>query len=80
MEIIVHDKLAPKYVEIWLSKAENNDTEIDTKLKQMYSRYNNDKCRVVVFRSGTENLVKNTKELLRCNLNNAARATQPPLA
>ena len=23
---------------------------------------------------------KNTKELLRCNLNNAARATQPPLA
>ena len=76
MEIIVHDELGKnKYVEIWLSNAENKDTEIETNLKTMYDKYNSDKYRVVVFRSGTENLVKNTKELLRCNLNNTVRVT-----
>jgi len=78
MEIIIHDELAKsKYVEIWLSKAENDNEDIENELKNMYDKYSNDKYRVVVFRSGTENLVKNTKELLRCNLNTARASTAP---
>ena len=78
MEIIIHDELAKsKYVEIWLSKAENDNEDIENELKNMYDKYSNDKYRVVVFRSGTENLVKNTKEHLRCNLNTARASTAP---
>ena len=81
MEIIVHDESKKnRYVEIWLSNAENKDTEIEKNLKTMYDKYNSDKYRVVVFRSGTENLVKNTKELLRSNLNKTARVVQSPTA
>lgn len=77
MEIIVHDELGKnKYVEIWLSNAENKDTEIETNLKTMYDKYNSDKYRVVVFRSGTENLADNTKDLLLYNMECMAKASQ----
>ena len=77
MEIIVHDELEKnKYVEIWLSSTENNDTEIEMNLKTMYAKYKNDKYRVVVFRSGTENLADNTKDLLLYNMECMAKASQ----
>ena len=70
-------------INLHISKANKDDEyytryeDIENELKNMYDKYSNDKYRVVVFRSGTENLVKNTKELLRCNLNTARASTVP---
>ena len=59
---IYHDK---KYVELWLTKAEVSDNSLRESLKTLYAAYKAKKYRVVVFESGDESLLTNTKDLMR---------------
>ncbi len=71
MEINIHDK--QKYVSIWLTKAETLDTELRKSLKPLYAEYKQKKYRVVVFESGTGDLIALTKDLLKYTLETSVR-------
>lgn len=61
MRVVVDDE---KFVvEVWLMKGEK-----DNFLKDIIQEYKQRKYMIVVFRSGTHNLVKNTSALLVNNL------------
>ena len=57
-----------KLVEIWLTKAENQDPAVDESLKGLYAKYKAMGYLVVVFRSGTEDLYQGILALLKSNL------------
>ncbi len=59
--------LENKYVSIWLTNDEKNDPEIQQSLKEVYNDYRGTKYRVVVFESGREDLVENTKTVIAHN-------------
>ena len=71
MEINHHEK--EKRVDIWLTKAEANDTELREKLKPFYAECKAKKIQVVVFCSGTQSLFDCTLALLRYNRDLSAR-------
>ena len=65
MEINVRDDM--KLVTIWLTRAEQEDTVIREQLKALYADYKAKKYMVAQFHSGTEDLYRNTRDLLLFN-------------
>lgn len=62
-----------KIVEIWLNHKDQNDEQLNAKLKQLYAAYNTKKYKVAVFKSGRRNLCELTSQLLLCNRSYFAR-------
>lgn len=71
MEKIVHDD--EKYVEIWLTNAESQDTALRESMRPEFQEYKKRKYRVVVFSSGRGDLLTLTKDLLKHTLEVKAR-------
>ena len=71
MQKIVHDD--EKYVEIWLTGAESQDTVLREGLKPLFKEYKQKKYRVVIFSSGKGDLLTLTKDLLKHTLEVNAR-------
>ena len=71
MQKIIHDD--EKYVEIWLTNAESQDTVLREGLKPLFKEYKQKKYRVVIFSSGKGDLLTLTKDLLKHTLEVAAR-------
>ena len=65
MEIEIKDQ--EKRVDIWLTRAESQDPEMQVSLKPIFQAYKARKYLVVVFSSGTEDLQSLTCDLLRYN-------------
>ena len=65
MEICVLDD--KKRVEVWLTNADCRNTEINDFVEKLIKDYNARKYFVVIFRSGTENLLDSTELLLQHN-------------
>ena len=62
-EIIIEKKL----VCIWLNRDESADPEVPVLLKSIYQKFKSINYLVVVFRSGSRELIGLTSELLRYN-------------
>ena len=62
MEIIQDE--AKKLVQVWLSRKEAEDEAVQNQLKLKYAIWKKQKYMVAVFRSGTEDLQRNTLDLL----------------
>ena len=67
----VHDHM--KLVEIWLTKAESEDENVNRELEPLYAEYKKKKYRVVVFSSGKGDMLELTKDLLKHNLELSVR-------
>ena len=65
MEINVRDDM--KLVTIWLTRAEQEDTALRERLKELYADYKAKKYMVAQFHSGTEDLYEGTRDLLIFN-------------
>ena len=65
MEIQVRDDM--KLVTVWLTRAEQEDAAIREQLKALYADYKAMKYMVAQFHSGTEDLYRNTRDLLLFN-------------
>ena len=65
MEINVRD--SSKIVEVWLTRAEKQDAELQEKLKPMYREYKDKNYLVAVFQSGEQDLADVTSDLLCYN-------------
>ena len=65
MEINVRDDM--KLVTVWLTRAEQEDTALRERLKTLYADYKAKKYMVAQFHSGTEDLYRNTRDLLLFN-------------
>ena len=63
----VHVKDDMKLVTVWLTCVEQEDTAIREQLKVLYAKYNAKKYMVAQFHSGTEDLYRNTRDLLLFN-------------
>ena len=63
----MHIKEDNHIVEIWLTKAEKQDTVLQEKLKSLYNKYRKEKYLVAVFISGEGDLYEGTKALLTYN-------------
>ncbi len=68
---VVHDD--EKYVEIWLTNAESQDSDLRETLRPFYKEYKQKNYRVVVFSSGKGDLLTLTKDLLKHTLEVSAR-------
>ena len=71
MQLNVHPD--QKLVEIWLTKTEHGDADLQSRLKPLYRSYKAKKYLVAVFISGTKNLEESTTGLLLHNQTIAAR-------
>ena len=65
MEVNINNNA--KRVNIWLTKVESGNPDLQATLKQLYKIYKAQKYLVVVYESGTENLEDLTRELLLYN-------------
>lgn len=65
MEIHVRDE--SRIVEVWLTKAEQQDEEVRERLKPLYQAYKRKHYLVAVFQSGEQNLADVTSDLLCYN-------------
>ena len=65
----IHMDEDKKIAEIWLTKAESDDPAVDARLKPFYKECKDHKYLAVVYRSGKEDLLETTKDLLRHNRN-----------
>ena len=65
MEIHVSDDM--KLVTVWLTRAEKEDANIREQLKTLYADYKAKKYMVAQFHSGTEDMYRNTRDLLLFN-------------
>lgn len=65
MEIHVRD--GSRIVEVWLTRAEKQDAELQEKLKPMYREYKDKNYLVAVFQSGEQDLADVTSDLLCYN-------------
>lgn len=54
-------------VEIWLTKDESNNSEVLETVEQLINEYRSKKYWAVIFRSGTDDLLKGTELLLAHN-------------
>lgn len=70
MEIEVNPK--EKHVYIWLTKEESGNEKLDEQLKPFFKECKSKGFLAVVYRSGTEDLVESTRELLRYNIHRSA--------
>ena len=62
MEVYVRDDM--KLVAVWLTRAEQEDAAIREQLNELYADYKAKKYMVAQFHSGTEDLYRNTRDLL----------------
>lgn len=58
---------AARVAEVWLSHADQQTPDIQKKLDRFCAEQKKRKYKVVIFESGTKNLVEATKELLYFN-------------
>ena len=65
----IHMDEDKKIAEIWLTKAESDDPAVEARLKPFYKECKDHKYLAVVYRSGKEDLLETTKDLLRHNRN-----------
>ena len=65
----IHMDEEKKIAEIWLTKAESDDSAVEARLKPFYKECKDHKYLAVVYRSGRESLLETTKDLLRHNRN-----------
>lgn len=65
----IHMDEEKKIAEIWLTKAESDDPAVEARLKPFYKECRDHKYLAVVYRSGKENLLETTKDLLLHNYN-----------
>ena len=65
MEIHVKDSL--KIVEIWLTRAEQDDASLRASFRPLFEAYKEKKYKVVIFKSGSGDLLYNTAGLLLHN-------------
>ena len=63
----INDLQERKILEIWLTKAEKADPELNLYLKNLYKKYSSKKYLVAVFESGEKDLYQNTLDLLAFN-------------
>lgn len=56
-----------KTVELWLTNEEKNDADFRESLKPLFQRYKEQKYLVAVFLSGSEELYRQTRDLLLAN-------------
>ena len=61
-----------KLVTIWLTRAEQENTELWERLKSLYAKYKAKKYMVAQFHSGTEDLYEGTRDLLLYNRRRSA--------
>lgn len=64
----IHMDEEKRIAEIWLTKAESDDPAVEARLKPFYKECKDHKYLAVVYRSGKEDLLETTKDLLRHNL------------
>ncbi len=57
-----------KYISVWLTKEEQKIYDRKILTSQILQKVKNNKCKVVFFLSGKEDLQKNTESLLIMNL------------
>ena len=62
-----------KLAQVWMSHADQNDSEKEEELKGFIADCRARKIFVCVYRSGSGDLLENTKELLAYNYNNPVR-------
>lgn len=72
MEIHVFDER--KAVEVWLTRAEQNDDALRAGLSPLYRQYQRQGFLTAVFLSGTDDLMPRTSELLCYNRRHLAEA------
>ena len=65
MEINVRDDM--KLVTVWWTRAEQEDSALRERLKEVYAEYKAKKYMVAQFHSGTEDLYEGTRDLLIFN-------------
>lgn len=65
MEINVCD--SKKQVEVWMTRAEQQDDRIQAQMKELYKVYQEKKYLVAVFLSGDRQMYQNTLDLLAFN-------------
>ena len=58
---------AARVAEVWLSRADQQASDIQKKLDRFCAEQKSRKYKVVIFESGTKDLVEATKELLYFN-------------
>lgn len=63
-----------KVVEIWLTHAEGQDPDVESRLKPLYKACKENKYLAVVYRSGTGSFLELTRDLLVYNYNNPVSA------
>ena len=56
-----------KLIQIWLTRAESQDENLQRRLKSMYPKWKKDKYMVAVYHSGKEDLFESTLALLAYN-------------
>lgn len=56
-----------KLVTVWLTRAEQEDANVAEQLREIYADYTAKKYMVARFHSGTEDLYRNTRDLLIFN-------------
>ncbi len=61
-----------KIVELWLTRAEKEDSAVQESLKPIYQKYKDQKYLVAVFLSGEEELYPQTRDLLLYNRRRSA--------
>lgn len=66
MELVLCEQ--EKILEIWLNTDEHDNPSVQQQLTELSSFYKKKKVLVVVYRSGSSDLLTNTAALLRSNL------------
>lgn len=65
MEVYRDDQ--KKLVQVWLTRAESQDKDLQCRLKSMYPQWKKEKYLVAVYHSGKEDLYRSTLDLLVYN-------------
>lgn len=65
MEIVKNEET--RIVEIWLTKADQRDTDCMNLLEPLFKKWNAEKYLPVIYRSGSDDLYGNTLALLKHN-------------
>lgn len=63
----IHLNQTSKLAEVWLTNSDQNNTKLQEQLKSMYKDYKQQGYLVAVFRSGSQDLYRQTADLLCYN-------------
>lgn len=72
--IIIEFNESKKIAKIWCTNTDQGSKEIQNEIKKIIAEYKEKKIYVCVFKSGKEDLLENTKNLLSYNYNNIVNA------